>query len=274
MHPLKLRKLTVLRAISLTPRVRRITLVGPELNGFVTLSPEDHVKVFFSAPGERIPVLPMVTDEGRIASPADGRNPISRDYTPRRYDANAGELDIDFLLHDGKGAASAWAAQARPGDVVGIGGPRGSHLLTKAFDWYLLVGDETALPAIARRLEEWQGKNRVFAVIVVADQAEQQELCMSPASVGREAGGVEWVHCDSTDGVRAPALIEALRRLHLPVVARNRKGFAWVAGEASEVKSVRQFLTNECGMDGAQMDVSGHWQRGVVNRDHHQPVPA
>jgi len=76
-----------------------------------------------------------------------------RDFTPRHFDASTRTLTLGFALHDA-GPASAWAASARVGDVLGFGGPRGSRLTPDNFDWYLLVGDETALPAIGRRTEE------------------------------------------------------------------------------------------------------------------------
>ncbi|MDR1284024.1 MAG: siderophore-interacting protein [Opitutaceae bacterium] len=279
-HPLKIRRLAVKRVAAPTPRVRRITLAGPELDGLVTLAPEDHVKVFLPAPGARLPVLPVVTPEGRIAPPAEGGRPVARDYTLRRHDAAAGELDIDFFLHGGggvvgdagggeNGVASAWAARARPGDVVGIGGPRGSHVMAEVFDWYLLVGDETALPAIARRLEEFEGvapQTRAFAVIVVADEAGRQAL-RAPV-----AGGVTWVVCPpdtvGTAAGRAAALTEAVRGLPFP----DGRGFAWVAGEVTEARAVALHLLGERDFVTSRMNVSGHWKRGVSNHDHHAPV--
>src|SRR6266568_4230449 len=74
--------------------------------------------------------------------------PVMRDYTPRRFDAVQRELDIEFALH-GDGPAATWAAQAAPGQRVMIGGPRGSFIVPTDFDWHLLIGDETALPAVA-----------------------------------------------------------------------------------------------------------------------------
>jgi len=47
MHPL--RHLEVVKVTELTPMMRRITLGGPELEGFISLAPEDHIKVFFVA---------------------------------------------------------------------------------------------------------------------------------------------------------------------------------------------------------------------------------
>ena len=64
-----------------------------------------------------------------------------RDFTPRRHDAEKGELVVDFAIH-GAGPATEWASAARPGSRLGVGGPRGSFVVTDDFDWYLMIGDE------------------------------------------------------------------------------------------------------------------------------------
>ncbi len=105
-HELKLRELLVHRVREVSPALRRVTFVaapGHSLHDFVSASFDDHVKLMFDA---------------------GDSEPVRRDYTPRRFDAAAGELDIEFALH-GHGPASAWAAQAAPGQTVRIGGPRG-----------------------------------------------------------------------------------------------------------------------------------------------------
>lgn len=76
-----------------------------------------------------------------------------RDYTPRGFDPVALTLEIDFALH-GAGPATRWEAQAQGGQRLGVGGPRGSFIRPTDFDGHLLIGDDTALPAIARRLAE------------------------------------------------------------------------------------------------------------------------
>ncbi|RYE77122.1 MAG: siderophore-interacting protein, partial [Hyphomicrobiales bacterium] len=160
-HKVALRRLDVLRVTDLSPSMRRVTLGGPELEGFVSLGFDDHVKMFFAGPGETKPVLPIVGPEG-LAFPESGPRPLARDFTPRRHDPQAGELDIDFaLLHDGP--ASNWAAQVEPGDSAWIAGPRGSFIVPFDFDWHLLVADETGLPALARRLEELPQGSRALA---------------------------------------------------------------------------------------------------------------
>lgn len=101
-----------------------------------------------------------------------------RDYTPRHFDAARRELTLDFILHDA-GPATAWAQQVKIGDQLGIGGPRGSQVVADVFDWYLLLGDETAMPAIGRRLEELSDDVRAIVLIEVDDE---QDALRSPAA--------------------------------------------------------------------------------------------
>lgn len=114
-HPLKMRLLQVLRTQLLSPQLLRVTLGGDDLADFTSSSFDDHIKVFFPAPGAERPVLPVVGPDG-IVFPEGQPRPQARDYTPRRYDPVARELDIEFVLH-GDGPASTWAAQARPGSI-------------------------------------------------------------------------------------------------------------------------------------------------------------
>ncbi|VBC85732.1 siderophore-interacting protein [Burkholderia pseudomallei] len=170
-HTLKFRLLQVKRVVDVTPHLKRVTLAGDELDDFESASFDDHVKVFFPPPGEDAPARPEFGPNG-IVFPQDRPRPVARDFTPRRYDRAARELDLDFVLHH-PGPASQWAAQARVGQTLGIGGPRGSFVIPKDFDWHLLIGDDTALPAVARRLEELPAGTRVAAVLEVADPSAQ-----------------------------------------------------------------------------------------------------
>ena len=154
----------------------------------------------------------------------DGPQPAMRDYTPRRYDLSIGELDIDFVLH-GDGPASTWAEQVQVGQHH-IGGPRGSMIVPDIFDSYLLIGDETAIPAIARRLEELPAGRKVLAVIEIADAAEQQVLS-SAAKVE-----VIWVLRGQDD------LLDVVRNLTLP----SGTLYSFVATETKLSRQVRRVL--------------------------------
>ncbi len=154
-----------------------------------------------------------------------------RDYTPRYFDPVALTLDIDFVLH-GDGPASTWAANARPGDEIMIGGPRGSLHVPEAFDWYLLVGDETALPAIGRRIEELPATKPVIAVIEVPEAADAQQF-QTAAPVGDRVGLSQRARSRRAEPAAAGGGADRLPK---------GDGYAFVAGEAQMSKALRHHL--------------------------------
>ncbi|KAB0498788.1 siderophore-interacting protein [Pseudomonas vancouverensis] len=244
MHEIKRRRLEVLRVVDLTPRMRRITLGGPELAGFISLGTDDHVKLLFPQNAEQAAALDtLVLGAGKDSGPL----PEMRDYTPRRYDLDAMELDIDFVLH-GDGPASTWAEQARPGQYLHIGGPRGSMIVPDIFDSYLLIGDETALPAIARRLEGLAANRRALVIIEIENGKEQQVL-ESPAEVS-----VIWVLREGGKD----HLLSTVRQVQVPTGSL----YAWVATESKVSRQIRRVLLDEHGLDDQFVKTVGYWKLG------------
>jgi len=242
MHEIKRRRLEVVRVVDLTPRMRRITLGGPELAGFVSLGTDDHVKLFFPQnAAEQATLETLVIGAGKDNGPM----PAMRDYTPRRYDLDTLELDIDFVLH-GDGPAATWAEQARPGQFLHIGGPRGSMIVPDMFDSYLLIGDETALPAIARRLEGLAANRQALVIVEVENGAEQQKL-ESPAQVN-----VIWV---LREGGRNN-LLTTVKELQVP----SGNLYAWVATESKVSRQIRRVLLDEHGLDEQFVKAVGYWR--------------
>src|ERR1700734_3620439 len=225
-HETKMRLLQVREVGRPTPKMVRVVVGGEALAGFVSAAHDDHVKLFFPQPGHDKPVLPTPTPNGPVY-PEGAVRPAARDYTPRRHDTAANTLTIDFVLH-GEGPAATWAAQARPGQFLGVGGPRGSFVVPDDFDWYLLVGDEAALPAIGRRLEELPAGTRVVAVIEVADAAEEQRLDTHARAE------IHWLHRQGAVAGHHALLQKALAELELPA----GEAYAWVAAEASAAKAL------------------------------------
>jgi NADPH-dependent ferric siderophore reductase len=236
-HEIKRRKLEVLRVTDVTPLMRRITLHGQELAGFISLGTDDHVKLLFAQTPQEQAALE------NFGPGAEGPRPTMRDYTPRRYDAATGELDIDFVLH-GEGPAATWAAQAQPGQSLYIAGPRGSMIVPDMFDSYLLIGDETALPAIARRLEELPANRAALVVVEIANPDEQQ-VFQSAAQVD-----VIWIVRGEQD------LVQVTRKLEMP----EGRLYAWVATESGLSRKVRAVLLNEFGLDEAAVKAAGYWR--------------
>jgi NADPH-dependent ferric siderophore reductase len=239
-HEPKRRRLDVVAVDRLTPNMVRVTLSGPELTGFTSLGFDDHIKLFF----------PEVAPTERDAHGAP--KPVSRDYTPRRYDPAANTLEIDFALHDA-GPATQWAAQARPGQVLNIGGPRGSFIIPTAYDWHLLVGDDTALPAIGRRLKELPRGATAVVVAEIDDEADELDFDTA-ANLS-----VTWTYRRGAGAGSTDLLSRSLRDLRLPA----GDYYAWVACESTTAKALRAQLLAEHGANPKWLRAAGYWRRGA-----------
>ena len=242
-HELRRRLLTVRQVQRLTPHMIRITLGGDDLEGFTSLGFDDHIKLIFADPAT-----------GALPSTTDGPRPPMRDYTPRRFDAVAHTLEIDFAIHDA-GPATQWAEQATPGQQIGVGGPRGSMVIPMAFDGYLLVGDDTALPAITRRLAELPAGAPVVVVAEVDGPAD--ELVFESAANVQ----VTWVHRQGAAPGTTTLLLDAIKTLALPAGDFH----AWVACETSAAKALRAHLIAERGARPQWTKAAGYWRLGSAD---------
>lgn len=215
----------------------RVTF-GGDLEGFISLGFDDHVKLFF-------PSGSLVLD----GEPAM----ISRDYTPRRYDPVAKTLDIEFVIH-GVGPATRWAEQAQPGQPLGVGGPRGSFIIPTCFDWHLLIGDDTALPAIARRLSELPSGTCAVVLAEVDNPADQVSF-ETAANVT-----ITWAYRGGAEAGTTDVLAKALSTLSLP----TGEYYAWVACESLTAKTLRAQLIADHDANPKWIRAAGYWRRGAV----------
>ncbi len=184
--PITTRMLQVIRTADVTPGMRRVTIGGPALaahtadNGFPVDAFrsdgfDDEFKILLKHPDSEVIVGPVQAD-GVLNWPRGDDHLVLRTYTVRRWDPVMGEIDVDFVRH-GLGPATTWAYTAQPGDEVQIAGPKMSGAQPVDADWVLVVGDETALPAIGRWLEEWQeGVRGQFFVEVAEEEHRQLDL--------------------------------------------------------------------------------------------------
>ena len=257
-HTLRFRALDVVAVQRITPHLVRVTLGGDALEGFDSPGFDDHAKIFFPDETTGALTLPTTGPDGPIWP--EGVKPTMRDYTPRRFDAEARTLEIDFALHVA-GPATRWAEQAKPGQQLGVGGPRGSFIVPTAFDWHLLIGDDTALPAIFRRLGELPAGARA---VVLAEVDGPQDHVALPSAADVE---VTWVHRrdgasgTSTGSVRTEVgmpLLDALRNTRLPTGDFH----AWIGCESAAAKALRAHLIDECGANPKWIRASGYWRKG------------
>lgn len=249
-HDTRMRLLTVTTVTDITPMMRRVRLAG-DMAGFVAPSYADHIKAFFFPEGVT-PLLPPIGPHGAEFAP--GTRPEMRDYTPRYWNVEEGWIELDFVLH-GDGPASSWAASAAPGRTLVIGGPRGSLVIPMAFDWYLLVGDETALPAIGRRIEELPEGAPVVAVLEVDSEAEEQRFETSAELT------LVYVHRNGAAAGTTTLLRDKVMTLDLP----EGDAYAYIAGESTMSKSVRQYLTEERGFNPEWVKAAGYWLLGTAD---------
>lgn len=231
-HEIRRRRLTVRAVEDVTPRMRRIAFAADTMEGFVSLAPDDHIKLFFAGGGE----------------------PQMRDFTPRRFDVDAGTIVIDIALHEA-GPATAFAADAGIGDTLDIGGPRGSAVVADDFDWYWLIGDETALPAIGRWLEEARPGTPILTAAVIADAHERQAI------ETRADWTARWTLRSESGPDDAANLIALLAGQPFP----PGDGFVFVAAESSVARAIRRYLTEERGHPKAWMKAAGYWKRGEAD---------
>lgn len=250
-HEMRLRLLTVLQAERVSARLVRVRVGGEQLQGFASPGFDDHVKVFFPPPGEAFTSLPELGTAGPVF--ADGvTRPAMRDYTPHHHDPEALSLQFDFALH-GTGPATEWAARAQAGDTLMVGGPRGSFLVGTGFDHHLLIGDETALPAIRRRIAELP-PGADATILAEVDGPANAEPFRSAANVE-----TRWVYRSGVHQGSASCLAEALQDQQLPTGSYH----AWVACESSDAKALRVALLAR-GVGRASLRAAGYWRRGAA----------
>lgn len=240
----------VLGTERLTPHLVRVVLGGDGLTGFEPTSHADQYVNCFFLPDAAPYDVPFADDEVREL-PFEQR-PYPRRITVRRWDRQRGELVLDIATHGDTGYAGRWALAARPGDRLQFRGPAGGYSPHEDADAHLLVGDESALPAIAACAEAVPEGRPVTVVAQVEDAAGEIELT-SPGDLE-----VRWVHRAGGGDARDDRLAEEVARLPRPhgVVS------AFVHGEAEEIRGVRRVLLTESIVDLDHLSFSPYWRRG------------
>ena len=237
--------LAVVAVRDITPRMRRITFKGNGIKRFDTLGAL-HLQILIN--------LDEVAAQQRrqldfAGSEASQFAPVWRRYTVRSIDRARSTIDVDFFLHDSSGPGGGWARQARPGDLVGAAGPGGGGI-GKA-NWYLLAGDETALPAIARILESLPATVRGIAAIEIGGETERQALAAPPGIA------IEWLYRENGGAACRRSLLDAVQSADFPVPGESR--FAWVGCEAGLAKKIRAYLRTERAFTKSDQLVVAYW---------------
>jgi NADPH-dependent ferric siderophore reductase len=232
-HP-RLRPARVVEVLEVTPHLRRIVVTGVSLFDFPEGRPGHWVKLFLD-----------VSNDGA---------PVGRAYSILEWDAGSRRMTFEMALHGG-GPMSLWAINARVGDRLSISGPRGGFAENNTRSWLLLAGDESALAALQAIMAQTTPEKELYVFIEVSKESEIIEIPARPNSV------IRWLLRDSETPETSSTLHEAIRCSPLP----NQAGAAWVAGESSVVKKIRQHLLRDRGFDAEDVQAAGFWKKGKVD---------
>ena len=222
-----------------------VTVTGSELEGWADPEPASSVRLLLPGEGLAEPVLP--TWEGNEFLDPDGSRPIIRTLTPVRFDADRLELDLEVVLH-GDAPLSGWADAVAAGDRAAVSGPGRGYAVPVDASALVLVGDETAIPAIGTVLAIVPPAVEVVVVIEARSASAGIEL---PEHPRRQ---LEWLE---PLGDRPPgsAMADRVEGLMVPDDAHW-----WVAGEAAAVQRIRKHLFGSRDVPRARATVRGYWK--------------
>lgn len=247
--PVFFRELRVISSVRVGPHIQRLRFAGERLERFATGGL--HVRLLMPREGRK-PVWPRVGEDGLLVWPQGEDALTVRVYTIRAIDVEASWVEVDFVLHPGcETPAARFAEQATPGDVIGMIGPGGGDVPETAN--MLLLGDDTAVPAIVRILNELRPGTWADVVIEVDGPEDVQPLAVA-------AGSVRWLFRDGRAPGTAGLLSGHLR--HIDAAELPDDIFVWAGCEFSDFREIRQILRKRWGLPKERQLVVPYWRRG------------
>jgi len=234
----------------------RVTFGGDGLAAFRWPGPASHLKVFLPEPGRSEVDLPPADENGFMVIEPGRPRPLTRTFTPLRWDQDAGRLDVEFLLH-GHGPAAQWAAAARVGDQLAVSQPRRTYEVLPDSGWLLLAGDESALPAITTLLRGLDPSLPIELLVEVADSGFEVSLPEHP--------GVKLRWLPRGSARPGAVLTEAVAGWTPP----PGPGQVWAACEARAVRDIRAHLLGPLAMPRERVLTRGYWFAGHANHPDH-----
>jgi NADPH-dependent ferric siderophore reductase len=230
--------------------MKRITFGGDDLATFAWSGPAAHIKIIFPEPGSGLDIVP-------IPDPDGPRPTTTRTYTPRRFDDVAKTLEVDFALH-GPGPAATWAEQAKAGQQLVLMGPARGYEVDAEAPWYVILGDDAALPAVETILEALPSSTRTTVLLEVAGADEERPLA------GPERTDVRWL-VRGAGAAPGSALRAGLADVHWPDAA----GSVYVGCESNAMRALRAAILETSGLERSRVIARGYWRTGAVNHPDH-----
>ncbi|MET0872596.1 MAG: siderophore-interacting protein [Paeniglutamicibacter terrestris] len=243
--------LEVLASEQLSEHMVRLTFGGPGFTNFQDKVVSDrYVKILFAKPA--LGLVPPYDLDALREQLAPEDFPVRRTYTLRRVDLEAQTVQIDFVIHGDQGLAGPWAQNAKLGDQICFTSPGGLYTPDPAFDRHLLIGDETALPAISAAVEDMTPEMIGDIYLEVSGPEDEVQLDV-PNGVT-----LHWLHRGGYYTPESTKLEETVRN------AEWHEGTVQVFahGERETMKSLRAYLNGDRGVDRKAMSLSAYWAYG------------
>jgi NADPH-dependent ferric siderophore reductase len=251
----------VVRTAQPCPALMRVTFGGINPGEITSGGLDQRIKLLLPLPGQDRPHLPGEGTYTAVRALPEHLRPALRTYTVRAFRPQDGEIDVEFVLHGLDGPGARFAGRARPGAEVALYAPnaryphgprpRGvEYRLDRVADGTLLVGDETALPAIGSILESLPVDVRASVFVETAPGAR------SPVLAERSGLEVHWLRRNPS--APGAAALQAVRQARLGAAS----WYSWIAGEAGMVRQVRRHLVRERGFDRTAVTFLGYWRAG------------
>lgn len=226
----------------------RVVLGGGELADFVSSGSDQRIKLCLPKPGQP---TPLGRDRAEVYSLPPAQQPKQRTYTVRWFDPERLELAIDFVVHTHVAPGASWAASVQAGDEIVAVGPSPAYEPNSGANPLVLVGDESALPAMAAILEEVPEGSPVQVFAEVADAEERQTI--------ETAARASWTWLER-DGVAAGdsmLLLEAVQAADL-----GEHPQVWIAAEAEVTRLLREHCMDTLGLPRDRVHALAYWRRG------------
>lgn len=246
-RPQQFQRLEVIDAFAVTPCIRRIRF---SCENAAALAGQDHHHIrLLIPPAGRKPVWPALKDDGRLDWPDGDDRLASRVYTLRAVDAEASTIAVDIVLHpsDIDAPGTSFALKAMPGNPAGLLGPGGSGI-PGGDGPLLLLGDETAMPAIARIIEGAAPGRLINAILSVAQSAETSYLTARPGTT------LSWL-CRNNQAHGSTTLAAVLEAKLANT--RSEPAFVWAGCEQTLARQLRQRLK---GLSNVESLITAYWQ--------------
>lgn len=222
----------------ISPHMRRIIVTGEGLINFPLNHESAHVKVIIPRPGQDKPRLGMYL----------GAKKWMRSYTVRHFDPKTSSLALDFAVNDHQGLATNWASNANIGDYLGIAGPGAVKHTNMHADWHLIVGDLTAVPAIAATVERLPSDAKGYVFIQIPSEEDKQDFTTPPNL------NIKWiVHKSYSETL----LLDEVKS----VVPLEGKPAIFIAVEGRVMKSIKNYVKNFSEYSKSQTYASAYWNR-------------